>query len=77
MFSHIVPTTYLKSWKIPNSSNSIYLFKKNEIADKGKKRNLLNLSGTSFGKKNFYYLKIETCDSKIYDPLFLLNVTYV
>ena len=77
MFSHIVPTTYLKSWKIPNSSNSIYLFKKNEIADKGKKRNLLNLSGTSFGKKNFYYLKIETCDSKIYDPLFLPIISYL
>lgn len=77
MFSHIVPATYLKSWKIPNSSNSIYLFKKNKIADKGKKRNLLNLSGTSFGKKNFYYLKIETCDSKIYDPLFLPIISYL
>ena len=77
MFSHIVSATYLKSWKVPNSSNSIYLFKKNEIADKGKKRNLLNLSGTSFGKKNFYYLKIETCNSKIYDPLFFPIISYL
>lgn len=77
MFSHIVPVTYLKSWKIPNSNKSIYLFKKREITNKGKKRNLLNLSGTSFGKKNFYYLKIETCDSKIYDPLFLPIISYL
>lgn len=77
MFSHIVPATYLKSWKVPNSKNSIYIFKKNKITNMGIKRNISNLTRTSFGKINFYYLNIEACNLSIYDQLFIPIISYL
>ena len=82
MFCHIVPTTYLKSWKVKTNSNSIYVFDKNNLQLKGDLKNILNLKGTSFGKTNFFYLKITTCDLNIYDKLFIpiineLNKSYI
>lgn len=82
MFCHIVPTTYLKSWKVANSEHSIYIFNKINLQLKGNLKNILNLKGTNFGKVNFFYLKIETCNSRIYDDLFIpiineLNKNYI
>ena len=43
MFCHIVPTTYLKSWKVANSEHSIYIFNKTNLQLKGDLKNILNL----------------------------------
>ena len=77
MFCHIVPTTYLKSWKVANSEHSIYIFNKTNLQLKGNLKNILNLKGTNFGKVNFFYLKIETCNSRIYDDLFIPILTKI
>lgn len=82
MFCHIVPSTYLKSWKIKETKNSIYIFERDKINLEGDRRNILNLNRTKFGKVNFYYLKMDTCNSKIYDELFApiiktLDVNYI
>lgn len=70
MFSHIVPKTYLKQWLIDGSNEGIYIFKKNNIQSEGTQRNISNLTGTNFGKNNWFNLKIETCNHQIYDKLF-------
>ncbi len=70
MFCHIVPATYLKSWKIPNMDQSIYIFDRNNLITKGSLRSISNLSGTNFGKTNFFYLKMELCNHRSYDDLF-------
>lgn len=71
MFCHIVPKIYLKSWKIPNKNHGIYVFEKEFLNEKGSLRSIDNLSNTNFGKTNFYYLKIETCNLRIYNDLFI------
>ena len=75
MFSHIVPKTYLKTWKVPDKKESIFVFTKDTPTSKGIIRNLSKLSNTGFGKQNYYYLTIDKCMSKIYDFMFddLLN----
>ena len=55
MNCHIVPQVYLKQWKIPSSSNGIYVFDKNNI-ENGVQKNISNLSDTSFAIKNYYVL---------------------
>ena len=82
MFCHIVPKTYLKSWKNSNTNQSIYIFNKDHLNEKGVKRNLSKLKNTNFGKTNFYYLKIETCNLRIYNNLFIpiinkINENYI
>lgn len=77
MFCHIVPCVYLKSWKIKSTKNSIYIFEKDKIEADGVQKNISNLKGTGFGEMNFYYLKIESCNNRIYDNFFYSLFTYL
>ena len=81
MFSHIIPKTYLKAWKIPENKESIFIFSKEEPLSNGSKKNLNKLRNTGFGKQNYYYLTIDKCTSPTYDFMFddllnKLNETY-
>lgn len=57
---HIISETYLKSWKIPDKKESIYLFNKNAGFSVCKQRNIHKLRGTSFTYTNLYLLNIES-----------------
>ena len=67
MIAHIIPETYLKSWKNENT-NSTYVFDKKLLIPKNK--NLNNMSNTLFALHNEYILSYEKCSSYIYQDLY-------
>ncbi|MBQ2909880.1 MAG: DUF4238 domain-containing protein [Bacilli bacterium] len=70
MFCHTISKTYLEKWKIKDKKDSIYVFNKNNLSNQGEIRDLTNLTKTELGYTNYYYLKIEDCDHKIFDNMF-------
>lgn len=68
MKAHIIPETYLSSWKNNVGSNSIYVFDCTDYSYDSKNLNVLN--NTYFQQKDEYILKLEDCTTKIYQDLF-------
>ena len=68
MKAHIIPETYLSSWKNNIGSNSIYVF--DSVNYSYNSKNLNSLSNTYFQQKDEYILKLEDCTTKIYQDLF-------
>ncbi len=67
MLAHIIPETYLKSWKNENA-NSTYVFDKKLLIPQNK--NLNSMSNTLFALPNEYILSYEKCSSHIYQDLY-------
>lgn len=64
---HIVPQSYLKSWKIPETKQSIYIFKKSRTFTTANK-NISNLLDTNFAIKDKYIIGFSntSCMCKLY-----------
>lgn len=58
MNCHIIPKCYLKSWKIPNTNSSIFIFDKNKTRATNNNKNIENLSDTNFAIKDKYLINI-------------------
>lgn len=59
MNCHIVPQVYLRSWRIPEYKNSIYLFDKSNFLRSGVQANIEKLKNTEFVAWDKYLLKTE------------------
>ena len=68
MRAHIVPETYLSSWRNNVGSNSIYVFDSTDYSYDNKNLNVLN--NTYFQQKDEYILKLEDCVTQVYQELF-------
>lgn len=67
MLAHIIPETYLKSWK-NERANSTYVFDKKLLISENK--NLNSMSNTLFALHNEYILNYEKCNSYIYQNIY-------
>lgn len=67
MLAHIIPETYLKSWK-NEKINSTYVFNKELLIPENK--NLNSMSNTLFALHNEYILSYEKCSSHIYQNIY-------
>lgn len=67
MLAHIIPETYLKSWK-NEKVNSTYVFDKELLIPENK--NLNSMSNTLFALHNEYILSYEKCSSHIYQNIY-------
>lgn len=68
MRAHIVPETYLSSWKNNIGNNSIFVFDSTNYSCDNKNLNVLN--NTYFQEKDEYILKLGDCTEGIYQDLF-------
>ena len=68
MRAHIVPETYLASWRNNIGSNSVYVFNSKDYSCESKNLNVLN--NTYFQQKDEYILKLEDCTGSVYQYLF-------
>lgn len=68
MRAHIVPETYLASWRNNIGSNSVYVFDSKDYSFESKNLNVLN--NTCFQQKDEYILKLEDCTGIVYQDLF-------
>lgn len=84
MNCHIVPQVYLRSWKIPEFRNSIYLFDKGDIIRNGIQTNI-ELKNTDFAVEDKYLLKTDDHDyiyellpefALLYDSLMNYKLSY-
>ncbi len=73
MKCHIVPEVYLKSWKIPECKNSIFIFDKQNIKTPIQS-NISNLKNTYFVAEDIYILKTnnENYTEKLKDDFCIL-----
>ena len=67
MLAHIIPETYLKSWK-NEKANSTYVFDKKLL--KSENKNLNSMSNTLFALHNEYILSPDKCSSYIYQNIY-------
>lgn len=67
MIAHIIPETYLKSWK-NEKANSTYVFDKESL--KPENKNLNSMSNTLFALHNEYILSPDKCRSYIYQDIY-------
>ena len=56
MNCHIVPQCYLKSWKVPTTKSSIYIFDKSKTLAINSNKNIENLSDTNFAFEDKYLI---------------------
>lgn len=68
MKAHIIPETYLSSWKNNRGSNAVFVFNSANYSFESKNLNVLN--NTYFQDKDVYLLKLEECTGIVYKDLF-------
>lgn len=62
MNCHIVPQCYLKSWKVPTTKSSIYIFDKSKTLATNNNKNIENLSDTNFAFEDKYLIDVFNKD---------------